>query len=64
MLGERLARVHNLGSIRCMPEQMGIIEARLGLSDGKLEDSTPTETTGEDMDKEGMGIGNVGYLKL
>ena len=64
VLGERLATVHNLGKITCTPEQMGVIEARLGLSDGQLVDSTPTEAASEDTEKEDMGIGNVGYLKL
>ena len=63
VLGERLVRVHNLGTIRCTPEQMGVLQARLGVSEGKLEDST-TETAGEDMEKEEMMMGNVGYLKL
>lgn len=63
VLGERLARVHNLGTIHCTPEQMGAIQARLGLSEGKLIDST-TETADEDMEKEEMMLGNVGYLKL
>lgn len=58
-LGERLARVYNLGTITCTAEQMGAIEARLGLSEGELVDST--QPTGEGLTQ---GIGNVGYLKL
>lgn len=57
VLAERLARVHNLGEIRCTPAQKGAIQARLGLSEGELQDSTPMETPGE-------GIGSVGYLVL
>lgn len=59
VLEERLAKVHNLGTITCTPEQMGAIEARLGLSKGELVDST--QPTGEEKIE---GIGNVGYLKL
>jgi len=57
VLADRLAKVHNLGVIRCTPEQLGAIQARLGLSEGELEDSTRAETP------EG-GMGNVGYLAL
>jgi len=57
VLAHRLAKVHNLGVVRCTPEQMGAIQARLGLSDGDLEDSTQAEAP------EG-GMGNVGYLAL
>ena len=58
LLRERLAKVHNLGSITCTPEQMGIIEAQMGLSKGELADSTQVKPIGE------KGIDNVGYLKL
>ena len=57
VLAERLAKVHNLGQIRCTPQQMGAIQARLGLSDGELVDATQAEA-GED------GMGNAGYLAL
>jgi hypothetical protein len=57
MLAERLAKVHNLGQIRCTPQQMGAIQARLGLSDGDLVDAAQAESTGD-------GTGNVGYLAL
>ncbi len=58
VLKERLAKVHNLDTITCTPEQMGIIEAKMGLSKGELVDSTQVKPTGEE------GMDNVGYLKL
>ena len=57
VLAQRLAKVHNLGQIRCTPQQMGAIQARLGLTDGDLVDSALDETAGD-------GIGNAGYLAL
>ena len=60
VLVERLAKVHNLGKIRCTPEQMGAIQSLLGLSDGKLEDSTKEK----EKKKEENFIGNVGTLRL
>ena len=54
---ERDIYVHNLGEIRCASEQMGAIQARLGLSEGELLDTAQAVT-----DKD--GIGNVGYLAL
>ena len=65
VLGERLARVDNFGMIRCTPEQMGAIQARLGVSEGELVDSTLVEEVGEEMDEGAdVMVGNVGYLKL
>jgi hypothetical protein len=61
VLADRLDKVHNLGLICCTPEQMGAIEARLGMSDGKLTDSTePKEEPEGDEDR----IGNANYLAL
>jgi len=57
VLADRLAKAHNLGVIRCTPEQMGAIQARLGLSDGVLQDSTQAEPTT-------AGMANVGHLTL
>ena len=57
VLASRLAQVHNLGEIRCTPEQKGAIQARLGLSEGELLDSTAPEPSDE-------GMENVGYLAL
>jgi hypothetical protein len=57
VLADRFLAVHNLGEIRCTPEQMGAIEARLGIHDGELIDSTPKE-------KETFDIGNANILAL
>jgi len=57
VLADRFHVVHNLGSIRCSPEQMGAIEARLGIHEGELLDSTPKE-------KETFDIGNANILAL
>ena len=62
MLAGRLAKVHNLGTIWCTPQQMGAIEARLGLHDGSLRDSTVSEEAGEPGEEH--QIGNVNYLAL
>jgi len=62
MLAGRLAKVHNLGTIWCTPGQMGAIEARLGLHDGSLRDSTVSEEAR--MPGEEHQIGNVNYLAL
>jgi hypothetical protein len=58
VLIDRLAKVHNLGVISCTSKQRGAIQALLGLSDGELVSSTPTETVRDNI------IGNVAYLKL
>lgn len=61
-LSGRLAKVHNLGELRCRPQQMGVIQARLGLHDGTLVDSTPKV---KDSPEEKAGqIGNANYLAL
>lgn len=57
LLADRFHAVHNLGEIRCTPEQMGAIEARLGIHDGELTDSTPEG-------KEVFDIGNANVLAL
>jgi len=57
VLADRFHVVHNLGEIRCTPEQMGAIEARLGIHEGELIDSTPKE-------KETFDIGNANILAL
>ena len=59
LLAERLAKVHNLEEIFCTPGQMGAIQARLGLNQGQLIDSTR-----EEEEKDGNRIGNIGHLKL
>ena len=57
VLADRLADVHNFGVINCTTEQMGAIQARLGLNDGVLSDSVEEEEAEPD-------IGNAGYLAL
>lgn len=57
VLADRFLVVHNLGEIHCSPEQMGAIEARLGIHEGELIDSTPKE-------KEAFDIGNANILAL
>jgi len=65
VLFDRLSKVHNLGVVRCTPDQMGVIQAKLGLKDGVLEDSTKVEAVGEDQDEDqDVGIGNIGHLSL
>jgi hypothetical protein len=65
MLADRLAKVHNLGLIRCTPEQMAAIDARLGMRDGELQDSTPPEKPEPDEEADGeTKIGNANYLAL
>jgi hypothetical protein len=39
-LTDRLDKVHNLGSISCTPEQMVAIQSLLGISEGRLVDTT------------------------
>ncbi len=66
VLAEGLAKVHNLGRIKCTPGQMGAIQARLGMSDGDLVDSArKKKSADEDSIKDDTArIGNVGYLAL
>jgi hypothetical protein len=63
VLAARLDKVHNLGKIHCTPEQMGALQARLGLRQGELVDATtkpepPAEEEGV------IRIDNAGHLKL
>jgi hypothetical protein len=65
VLADRLAKVHNLGLIRCTPEQMAAIEARLGMRDGDLRDSTPSEEPEPDEEPDGVTyIKNAACLAL
>jgi len=57
LLIDRIAKVHNRGVIRCTPDQLGAIEALLGISDGELVDVTETK-------KKEYWIANVHYLTL
>ena len=58
-IAERLDRIHNLGEIHCTPDQMGAVEARLGLHDGELIDSTLEVAEDDPSD-----IGNANILTL
>lgn len=60
LLAERFDKIHNLAAISCTPAQMGAIQARLGLNEGELIDSTRVEE--EEEGEEGMG--NIGHLAL
>ncbi len=60
VLADRLHKIHNLDTIACTPAQMGAVQARLGLNEGELVDST----TEEKEEEEEEGIGNVGHLAL
>ena len=58
LLMERLAKVHNSGTIRCTPRQMGALQARMDRNQGALVDSTAAE------EEESAGVGNIGFLPL
>lgn len=63
LLFDRLSRVHNVGEIVCTQEQMGALQARLGLDEGQFR--TPEGKDKEEEEESAPGaIGNVGYLKL
>ena len=62
MLADKVTKVHNLGSIVCTPEQMGVIESRLGLHEGQLRDSTLAEHDEKETDEN--TIGNMNILEL
>ena len=55
-LADRVADIYNFGVISCSAEQMGAIQARLGLNEGVLELA--------DEEDEESDIGNAGYLAL
>jgi len=58
-IADRLDKIHNFGQIHCTPDQMGAVEARLGLQDGELIDSTK-----EIADEDPTGMGNANILTL
>jgi hypothetical protein len=35
-LASRLAKVYNMGAIKCTPEQKGALQARMGLNEGMI----------------------------
>ena len=57
VLAGRFAVVHNFGGISCTLEQMGAIEARLGIHQGELMENTEDEELNAD-------IGNANILAL
>ena len=58
VLVEKLAKVHNFGTIRCTPAQRGALRARMDRNSGTLVDSTVAE------EEESPGINNIGFLAL
>ena len=60
VLVENLAKVHNFGTIRCTPAQMGALQARMDRNSGSLVDST----VAEEEEEESPGINNIGFLAL
>ncbi len=60
VLAGRLAKVHNMGAIKCTPQQKGAIQARLGINEGIIgtseEEEEPSEGT--------RYMGNVNHLVL
>ena len=60
VLVEKLAKVHNFGTIRCTLAQMGALQARMDRNSGTLVDST----VAEEEEEESPGIGNIGFLAL
>ena len=55
MLADRLRKVHNIGDIYCSPEQMGALQARIGISEGDFGDIDA---------QRGSDSSNFGYLAL
>ena len=62
VLADRLAKVHNYGVINCSAQQMGAIQARLGVGAGTLQRSDEGDDTDEPELEAVMG--NVAYLAL
>ena len=59
VLAGRLAKIHNKGVINCTPAQMGAVQARLGIHDGVIADST------QQVEEESPNaIGNANLLAL
>jgi hypothetical protein len=59
LLAERLEKIHLFAEVYCTPEQMGAIQARLGINEGELIDPARVE---REVEEEGMG--NIGHLAL
>jgi hypothetical protein len=59
VLASRLAKIHNKGVIKCTPAQMGAVQARLGIHEGVVADST------QHVEEESPNaIGNANLLAL
>ena len=58
VLADRFLAIHNFGDIRCTEEQIGAIEARLGIQKGDLRAVKP------EGEKETYDIGNANILAL
>ena len=61
VLAGRLAKVHNLGAIKCTPAQEGALQARMGVNEGALSASEGEEEEPEDGVRR---MGNVNHLVL
>ncbi len=61
LLAQKLAKVHNRGAIHCRPEQMGVLQLRLGIKEGAIVDSSAPP---ENSEPEEFSIGNANYLPL
>ena len=57
VLADRLAKLHFMGEVTCTKEQMGAIQARLGINEGELKEAGKAESSEQ-------GIGNIGHLTL
>jgi len=67
ILSERLDKVHNLGSISCTPEQIGAIQALLGVNEGRLSDSSQPQKEKKEEPDEGViqeSYINANYVSL
>lgn len=64
VLADRLVKVHNQGAIKCTPEQLGAIQARLGLNEGILGGAAAEEMEETEPDVDTRRVGNVNHLVL
>ena len=67
ILVEKLDKVHNMGSISCTPEQMGAIQSILGVSEGRLSDSTKPPKQKKDKHEDDIvkdAYINANYVRL
>ncbi len=64
VLADRLSVVHNVGVIQCSPEQLGAIQARLGIATGVLGGSAVSKEEMQDDRRSGRRASNAGYLAL